>query len=73
MIGPVLLSGLDVASDVWVQCVARMNTSSRKKDEIVRIRMTAAQKRALVTAAARDGLELSTWMRHLALRAAARR
>ena len=41
-----------------------------KKDEILRVRITAEQKRALVAAAERDGLELSTWVRQLALRAA---
>jgi hypothetical protein len=34
------------------------------------MRVTAGQKRALTDAAARDGLELSTWLRQLALRAA---
>lgn len=40
------------------------------KDEMVRMRISAEQKRALVEAAARDGLELSAWLRQLALRAA---
>jgi uncharacterized protein (DUF1778 family) len=40
------------------------------KDEVVRMRISAEQKEALATAAAREGLELSTWLRQLALRAA---
>jgi hypothetical protein len=41
-----------------------------RKDDVVRMRITAEQKRALLAAAARDGLELSAWLRQLALRAA---
>lgn len=40
------------------------------KDEVVRMRVTSAQKDAMTAAAERDGLELSAWLRQLALRAA---
>ena len=40
------------------------------KDDVVRMRVTGEQKTALVEAASRDGLELSQWLRQLALRAA---
>ncbi|HEV8238113.1 MAG TPA: hypothetical protein VGS57_01950 [Thermoanaerobaculia bacterium] len=40
------------------------------KDDVVRMRIQAEQKRALEAAAARDGLKLSAWLRRLALRAA---
>ena len=40
------------------------------KDDVVRMRVTGEQKQALTDAAARDGLELSAWLRQLALRAA---
>jgi hypothetical protein len=40
------------------------------KDEIVRMRVTVEQKRAIYDAAERDGLEASAWLRRLALRAA---
>lgn len=40
------------------------------KDDVVRMRVTADQKQSLTDAAARDGLELSAWLRQLALRAA---
>lgn len=40
------------------------------KDDVVRMRVTAEQKQALMDAASRDGLELSAWLRQLALRAA---
>jgi uncharacterized protein (DUF1778 family) len=41
-----------------------------RKDDTVRMRVTAEQKRALENAANRAGLELSAWLRQLALRAA---
>jgi hypothetical protein len=40
------------------------------KNDVVRMRIAAEHKRALEDAAARDGLELSAWLRRLALRAA---
>jgi uncharacterized protein (DUF1778 family) len=40
------------------------------KDDVVRMRVTAAQKEAMTDAANRAGLELSAWLRQLALRAA---
>ena len=40
------------------------------KDDVVRMRISAAQKQALTAAAERDGLKLSAWLRQLALRAA---
>lgn len=40
------------------------------KDEVVRMRVTADQKAAMVKAADAAGLELSQWLRQLALRAA---
>jgi len=40
------------------------------KDEVVRFRISAEQKAALDAAAAREGLDLSSWLRRLALQAA---
>lgn len=40
------------------------------KNAIVRMRIPVEHKQALVEAAARDGLDLSPWLRQLALRAA---
>jgi len=40
------------------------------KGDVVRMRVTSEQKRALEGAAQRAGLELSAWLRQLALRAA---
>ncbi|HVE70829.1 MAG TPA: hypothetical protein VNI54_05625 [Thermoanaerobaculia bacterium] len=40
------------------------------KDDVIRMRVTAEQKAAIMAAAERDGLELSQWLRQLALRAA---
>lgn len=53
--------------------VAKRKTARRpkiRKDEILRVRVSAEQKDALIAAAERDGLELSTWVRQVALRAA---
>ncbi len=40
------------------------------KDDVVRMRISAQQKQVLTEAAERAGLELSVWLRQLALRAA---
>jgi uncharacterized protein (DUF1778 family) len=40
------------------------------KDDVIRMRVTSEQKAAITAAAERDGLELSAWLRQLALRAA---
>jgi len=40
------------------------------KDDVVRMRVSGEQKAALQAAADREGLELSQWLRQLALRAA---
>ncbi len=48
----------------------RSSEKAEKKDDVVRMRVTTEQKDALVEAAVRDGLELSAWLRQLALRAA---
>lgn len=41
-----------------------------QKGDVVRMRVTSAQKDTIPAAAERDGLELSPWLRQLALRAA---
>lgn len=48
----------------------RESAERLRKDDVVRIRISADQKQALIAAARRDGLELSAWLRQLALRAA---
>jgi uncharacterized protein (DUF1778 family) len=40
------------------------------KDDVVRFRVSAEHKAAMLAAAERDGLELSQWLRRLALREA---
>jgi len=42
----------------------------RLKDAVIQLRIPADQKQALSDAAAREGLELSAWLRQVALRAA---
>jgi len=69
---------VDVDVDVWLFCsydVDMPGTSKKAKpkspkDGVVRMRISTDHKRALEQAAARDGLELSAWLRQLALRAA---
>jgi uncharacterized protein (DUF1778 family) len=48
----------------------QLPTEKPRKDDVVRMRISAEQKGALMEAAAREGLELSAWLRQLALRAA---
>jgi uncharacterized protein (DUF1778 family) len=48
----------------------RSSKEKTTKDDVVRMRVTGEQKAALVAAAEREGLELSAWLRQLALRAA---
>jgi hypothetical protein len=45
-------------------------TTKALKDDVVRMRIPAEHKQALLQAAARDGLDLSAWLRQAALRAA---
>jgi hypothetical protein len=40
------------------------------KDDVIRFRVSSEHKAAMLAAAARDGLEVSAWLRQLALRAA---
>jgi uncharacterized protein (DUF1778 family) len=43
-----------------------------RKEEQIRVRLTVEQKKKLTTAAARAGLEVSTWLRSIGLREAER-
>lgn len=49
---------------------SRKPTQDRKEERIM-IRVTEEQKRTLTKAAEREGLDVSTWLRSLGLRAAA--
>jgi uncharacterized protein (DUF1778 family) len=42
----------------------------KRKEDVVRMRVTLEQKQALLAAAEREGLDVSAWLRQLALRAA---
>ncbi len=44
-----------------------------RKDDMIRIRVTAEQKRVMTEAAERTGLDVSAWLRVLGLREAARK
>lgn len=50
--------------------MAQQKKKSVLKGEVVRLRISREQKAALVIAAMRDGLVLSSWLRRLALREA---
>jgi uncharacterized protein (DUF1778 family) len=50
--------------------IIAVSASKPIKDETVRMRLSAEHKAALMKAASSDGLELSQWLRQLALRAA---
>jgi uncharacterized protein (DUF1778 family) len=46
------------------------STGKALKDDVVRMRISAEHKQALTEAAEREALELSAWLRQVALRAA---
>jgi uncharacterized protein (DUF1778 family) len=54
--------------------MAKSSKKRRQKDDtkgdVIRMRVTTEHKRAITAAAERDGLEVSQWLRQLALRAA---
>jgi len=50
--------------------VKRRKPKDDRKGDVIRMRVTADQKDAITSAASRDGLEVSQWLRQLALRAA---
>jgi uncharacterized protein (DUF1778 family) len=53
--------------------VSRRKAKSQRKEESIRIRLTAGQKRLLIEAATRTGLDVSSWLRLLGLQAASRK
>jgi uncharacterized protein (DUF1778 family) len=56
--------------DMDLMARARKPTEARKSERII-IRVSEDQKRVLTKAAEREGLDVSTWLRSLGLRAAA--
>jgi hypothetical protein len=46
----------------------RRKPKAQRKEEAIRVRVTADQKRALADRAAREGLDVSAWLRSLGLR-----
>lgn len=55
-----------------VVAVARRKPKSQRKDADIRVRVTPSEKRAFEAAAARDGRDLSNWLRWVAQREIAR-
>jgi uncharacterized protein (DUF1778 family) len=51
----------------------RRKPKALRKDDMIRIRVTADQKRVLAEAAERAGLDVSAWLRVLGLREAGQR
>jgi uncharacterized protein (DUF1778 family) len=49
---------------------ARASTGKTLKDTTIRLRVSAEDKEVIMKAAKRDGLELSAWLRRLALKEA---
>lgn len=47
-------------------------TDEDRKDEVIRVRVTAEQKAALTAAATRAGSDVSTWLRMVGIREAQR-
>ena len=50
--------------------VKRRKRKAERKEDVVRLRVTADQREALVAAAAREGSSISDWLRRLSLREA---
>ena len=50
--------------------MVRRKTKAERKEEMVRLRVTVDQKRTMVAAAERAGIELSAWLRLIGLREA---
>jgi uncharacterized protein (DUF1778 family) len=48
----------------------RRKTDDERKGELLKVRVNDEQKRLFAEAAARDGLDLSSWVRFVCLRAA---
>ncbi|MGO9167606.1 MAG: plasmid mobilization protein [Candidatus Sulfotelmatobacter sp.] len=70
-----LLTRSYIKATLWRMVKPRRKThgasiSKSLKDDVVRMRISAEQKQALTEAADRAGLELSAWLRQLALREA---
>lgn len=67
-----MLTVTHIVATLWRMVRKRTTKAPAKalKDDVVRMRISAEQKAALVAAAAREGLELSAWLRQIALRAA---
>ena len=68
---------LDIWAPLWLHSatMAQRKKTPKKtekpvKGDVIRMRVTSDQKSAIVEAAERDGLEVSAWLRQLALRAA---
>jgi uncharacterized protein (DUF1778 family) len=49
---------------------SKQPSGKKLKDAVIQLRIPADQKQALSDAAAREGLELSAWLRQVTLRAA---
>jgi len=51
--------------------VKRRKPKAERKEELIRVRVTVDQKEAFVDAAGKEGLDVSSWLRRLGMRAAA--
>lgn len=50
--------------------VKRRKVKAQRKEDVIRLRVTSEQKRTLVEAAERAGLDVSAWLRSIGLREA---
>jgi uncharacterized protein (DUF1778 family) len=50
--------------------VKRRKPKQSRKEQLIQIRVTGAQKRIMAEAAERAGLDLSSWLRQLGIKAA---
>jgi len=50
--------------------MAHRKSKNQRKEDVIRLRVTVEQKRLMVEAAQQAGLEVSSWLRALGVRAA---
>lgn len=65
-------SGPDVATAMAMAVRRRQKGKAERKEDVLRLRLTSEQKRALVEAASRETLDFSSWARRVLLREAGR-
>jgi hypothetical protein len=59
---------------MWLQQVSmvkRRKPKAERKEELIRVRVTSDQKASFIRSAEKEGLDVSSWLRRLGMRAVA--